>query len=155
MIVYVIGSMRNPNIPQIGNRLREAGYDVFEDWFSPGPQADQEWQQYEKVRGRSYREALRGHHARQVFEFDLHHLNRAHVGILVMPAGKSAHIELGYLIGQGKPAFVLFDGEPERYDIMYQFATDIFFTADELLNELKTYETQNFRRTVDHAPWNS
>ena len=151
MIVYVIGSMRNPRIPEIGNALREVGHEVFEDWFSPGPHADDEWQQYEKVRGRSYREALRGYHARHVFQFDKLHLDRAHAGVLVMPAGRSAHIELGYLIGQNKPGFVLFDGEPERYDIMYQFATEVCFTSEELLEELKTYDK---RRMVNLQPWN-
>ena len=38
-----------------------------------------------------------------------------------MPAGKSGHLELGYMIGQGKPCFVFFEEEPERWDVMHQF----------------------------------
>ena len=34
--IYIIGSLRNKNIPLIGNKLREAGFEVFDDWFSPG-----------------------------------------------------------------------------------------------------------------------
>jgi nucleoside 2-deoxyribosyltransferase len=49
-----------------------------------------------------------------------------------MPAGKSAHLELGYMIGRGKPCFVLFDEEPERWDVMYQFATAVCFSYEEL-----------------------
>ena len=99
--IYVIGSLRNPRITEVGNTLRAAGYDAFDEWHAGGPEADDEWRRYENDRGRHYKEALRGYHARNIFEFDLRHLNRADVGVLVMPAGRSGHLELGYLIGQG------------------------------------------------------
>ncbi|MCI0526606.1 MAG: hypothetical protein L0Y56_04020, partial [Nitrospira sp.] len=60
-VVYLIGSLRNPEIPHIGNRLREKGFEVFDDWFAGGKIADDEWQAYETVRGTSYRQALRGY----------------------------------------------------------------------------------------------
>ncbi len=158
-IVYVIGSLRNPRITEVGSALRTQGYEVFEDWHAGGPQADDEWQRYERERGRTYKDALTGYHAKHVFEFDLYHLNRAHVGVLVLPAGKSAHIELGYLVGQKKPTFVLFDGEPERYDVMYQFATAICFSTEELWKELAPLRAgaaeQQRQRTINARPWNS
>ena len=121
-VIYVIGSMRNPEVLRVAKMLRAAGFDVFDDWFSPGEQADDKWQEYERDRGRTYEEAINGFHAKHVFELDYNHLRRCHAAVLVMPAGKSAHIELGWVVGKGKPAFVLFDKEPERYDIMYRFA---------------------------------
>lgn len=130
--IYLIGSLRNPEIPRIGNYLREIGFNVFDDWFAGGKIADDEWQAYETVRGRPYDVALRGYAARHVFEFDLHHINSSDIGVLVLPAGKSGHLELGYMIGQGKPGYVLFDKEPERWDVMYNFATDVFFDLKEL-----------------------
>ena len=56
---------------------------------------------------------------------------------MIMPTGKSGHLELGWALGQGKRGYILFDKEPKRVDIMYQFATDIFFNFQELLTELK------------------
>jgi len=135
--VYLIGSLRNPEIPLIGNKLREQGYDVFDDWFAGGKIADDEWQAYETSRGREYGTALRGYAAEHVYNFDLHHLNRASVGVLVLPAGKSGHLELGFLAGQGKRTFVLFDKVPERWDVMYQFATNVAFSLDELIHQMK------------------
>ena len=32
--IYIIGSLRNPEIPLLGNDLRKLGLDVFDDWFS-------------------------------------------------------------------------------------------------------------------------
>lgn len=135
--VYLIGSLRNDSIPLVGNRLRESGYEAFDDWYGAGPEADDKWQEYENLRGRGYKEALAGRAAQTVFHFDKENLDRCDAGVLVLPAGKSGHIEFGYMAGRGKPAYVLFDKVPERYDVMYNFATDIFFSVDELLEGLK------------------
>lgn len=136
-VIYVIGSMRNPLVIDVAAQLRHVGFDVFDDWYAPGPEADDFWQSYAKHRGQTYKEALSDYHARHVFEFDKFHLDRAEVAVLVMPAGRSAHIELGYMVGQGKKAYVLFDTEPERYDIMYNFATGVCFSVPELLTTIK------------------
>jgi hypothetical protein len=133
---YVIGSLKNHNIPIIANLLRNIGLDAFDDWWAVGPEADDYWLTYERQRGRSYEEALLGYAARNTFNFDKHHIDHSDIGILVMPAGKSAHLELGYMAGRGKLTYVLFDKEPERYDVMYQFADKVFFDTAALLTHL-------------------
>lgn len=130
--IYLIGSLRSPTVPEIGNRLRGEGYDVFDDWHAAGPIADDSWQEYENIRGHTYIEALQGYAAKHVFAFDLFHLNRADAGVLVMPAGKSGHLELGFLAGKGKKTYILFNEVPERYDVMYQFAEGVFFDYSDL-----------------------
>lgn len=135
-VIYLIGSLRNENIPVMANKLRELEFEVFDDWFSPGPEADDFWRKYEKIRGSSYKQALNGWAGKHVFEFDKHHIDRSDIGVLYMPAGKSGHLELGYMLGKGKKCFILFDEEPERWDVMYQFATGICFSFDELKEEL-------------------
>jgi len=135
--IYIIGSLRNEKIPHIAKQLRELGFDVFDDWFSPGPEADEFWRKYEQVRGSTYKQALSNWAGKHVFEFDKFHIDRSQIGVLIMPAGKSGHLELGYMIGQGKPGFIFFEEEPERWDVMHQFATEICVTMDELKKELK------------------
>lgn len=136
-VLYLIGSLRNPAIPEIGNKIREAGWDVFDDWFAAGPEADDWWRTYEISREHSYKEALSGLAARHVFEFDRTHLNRSSAGVLALPAGKSGHLELGYLIGQGKPGYILLDKDYDRWDVMYQFATGIFDNLEELIGTIR------------------
>lgn len=131
MIIYLMGSLRNPDIPNTAATLRDWGHEVFDDWFAAGPEADDHWRLYEEGRGRSYIEALDGHAATNIFGLDYHHLNRAHAGVLQLPAGRSAHLELGYLLGQGKPGFILLD-DPDRWDVMYKFATAICLGFDDL-----------------------
>ena len=139
--LYLIGSLRNTAIPEIGKRLREeAGLDVFDDWWGAGPQADDCWKDYEEKRGRTYRDAIYGHAARNVFYFDLLHLQRCHAAMLVMPAGKSAHLELGWLLGKGREGYVIWpNGEPakDRWDVMYQFASGLFFSVEEAITYFK------------------
>jgi len=134
--IYLIGSLRNPKIIEIANKLRKLGFDVFDDWMAAGPEADDYWRDYEKARGHNYAEALKGHAARHVYNFDREHLEKADGGILALPAGKSGHLELGWLLGQGKPGYILLEGEPERFDVMYLFASGVFNTFEELADEL-------------------
>ena len=136
-MIYLIGSLRNPEIPKIGNKLREIGFEVFDDWYAPGPKADEYWQAYENGKGSTYKQALRGWAGKHIFEFDVAHLSRADIAILVLPAGKSGHLELGYIIGSGKPGFILMDGEPERWDVMYKFAHGVLHSFEELEEELE------------------
>lgn len=136
--VYVAGSLRNPQVPIVANMLRANGFEVFDDWYGTGPRADEHWQDYEKARGRSYKEALNGYAARNIFELDTTHIRRCQNFVLVLPTGKSGHMELGFAHGLGKKTYALFDGEPERYDVMYHFANrGVFFSAVELLEALK------------------
>lgn len=135
--IYIIGSMRNPQIPVVAGALRAIGWDAYDDWHSSGPESDDHWMAYEAARGRTYREALAGVHAQNVFDLDKRHLDRCDACVLVMPAGKSGHLELGYMRGRNKPGYILLAGEPERYDIMSLFATKIFTSLDEMVEALR------------------
>ncbi len=129
---YLIGSLRNTFVPQISKELRTTGVEIFDNWISVGPQADDFWKEYEQSKGLSYLEALDGYSAKHVYNFDKYHLDRSDFGVLVCPSGKSCHLELGYLIGQGKPGYILLDTEDIRWDVMYQFATCVFDKLSDL-----------------------
>lgn len=134
---YLIGSLRNPQVPVIANALRAVGLEVFDDWFGAGPEADDHWMAHEKGLGRSYGQALDAPAAWNVFRFDQRNILARDGVILAMPAGKSGHLEFGYAIGSGKPGYILFDQEPERWDVMYRFATGVYFSLPALIEELK------------------
>jgi hypothetical protein len=145
--VYLIGSLRNAEIPLIANTLRKEGFEVFDDWISPGPTTDDDWRDYEKTRGRTYVDALKGFHARHVFAFDKFHLERSDIAILVLPAGRSAHLELGWMLGKGKKGYILLDS-PDRWDIMMCFADGISTKLEEIVGMIKG-------QPVTHQPvWN-
>jgi len=139
--IYLIGSLRNELIPTLGNQLRNEGFDVFDDWYSVGPRADDHWKEYSVARGQTYKKALNSYAAQHVYEFDRFHLDRSDIGVMVHPAGKSCHLEVGYMSGQGKPTFIYWpDGEPsDRWDVMVQFTTPVF-SYDKLVEGLQYYK---------------
>jgi hypothetical protein len=150
-MIYLIGSLRNAEIPKIAYKLRARGIDVFDDWYAAGPNADDCWRDYERDRGHSFRDALAGAAARNVFHFDKRNLEASDGAILVCPAGKSGHLELGWILGQGKPGYILLDS-PDRWDVMYQFATLVTDNLDEIAEECLKYTT-NTTETHQQMPF--
>ena len=134
MKTYLIGSLHNPDIPVLGNYLREVGLEIFDSWHSAGPEADSYWKQYSEARGQTYSEALADYSAQHVFEFDKHHLDTSGAGVLAMPCGKSGWAEMGYLTGQGKPVFAYFDGIPaySNWDVMLNFTHSSYYDKESL-----------------------
>ena len=124
---YIVGSLRNPMIREAAKVLRDAGMEVFDDWHGCGPEADDHWKTYEKDRGRTYIQALGGKLAGHAFEFDKSNLDEADTVVLILPAGKSGHLELGYAAGRGKDTFIVLepDRDEDRWDLMYKFATKV------------------------------
>lgn len=135
--VYIAGSLRNPKIPQVGNAIRAAGVDAFDDWYAVGPEADDRWKDYEKGRGRSYADALNGHAAANTFDFDKTHLDQCKAAVMVLPAGRSAHLELGYMAGRKMLTYILLEEEIDRWDVMYLFTDGVFTDIDLLITQLK------------------
>ena len=135
--LYIVGSLRNDNIPKVASYVRlHADIEVFDDWYAAGPEADDYWRTYELNRGRNYEEALAGRAATNTFRYDKSNLDRCDACVLVLPAGKSGHLELGYFIGCGKPGYILLDADYDRWDVMYRFATKVVRTPDQLIHEL-------------------
>lgn len=131
-MIYVSGSLRNKNIPQIANDLaRLAKEDTFADWFAAGPEADDYWKLYEESQGRDYISALKAPAAQNVFNFDLKHMDKSRGMMLVLPAGKSAHLELGVMRGWNRPTAILLD-RPDRWDVMYNFVDLVSTDLEEI-----------------------
>lgn len=142
-VIYIIGSLRNKNVPVVSRVLRRlTGFEIFDSWYAPGPHADDYWRRYEMGKGISYKEALNGWAAKHIFEFDTYHLSRADAVVMIMPCGKSGHLEFGWAIGRGKPGYILFEKEPKRWDVMVQFCTEVFFDVKSLVTCLKTIKPE-------------
>ncbi len=136
---YIIGSLRNPEIPAIHRRLAYAGLVPFSEWFAAGPEADDRWRDYETALGTSYRVALELPHARTVFDFDRDHQRISHAALLVNPTGRSGHLELGVMIGEGKPGYILLSGKEDRWDVMYRYATLVTDELDEIVTHYRKW----------------
>ena len=136
MKIYVASSWRNEERQQaVVKRLREIGHEVY-DFRQPTEgdngfhwtEIDPNWKQWTPAEFRNH--LLSDPIAESGFAKDFAAMEWADAFVLVMPCGRSAHLELGWAAGARKPTIVLLsDGEPE---LMYRMATHICVDLVEL-----------------------
>lgn len=144
--IYVIGSLRNPAISEVVDFLRaETIYKVNDDWRASPRNADDNWRDYEKNRGRTYIEALYSPFAVGIVEVDRKLLVAAEIVILVLPSGPSAHIEIGLAEGLGKVTLVYRPAnvEFERWEVMHGLLDSVVESLGELLEKVKEREARD------------
>lgn len=136
--IYVASSWRNQRQPEVVEALRKRGHEVY-DFRNPTEgdkgfqwsEIDQDWKTWDM---NTYREALDHPIAVSGFRNDWNAMEWADTGILVMPCGRSAHLEAGYFVGAKKDLVILLsDGEPE---LMYKMASAVCLNMDEVLDFL-------------------
>ena len=132
--VYVASSWRNTEQPAVVGMLRDAGCDVY-DFRNPEPgdtgfswsKIDPDWQLWTT---RAFREVLEHPIAKAGFAKDMRALEWCDLCVLVLPCGRSAHLELGWACGASKRTAVLLrPGEPE---LMYRMVDELFVHAHDL-----------------------
>lgn len=122
--VYVASSWRNPLYPGVIATLRAAGIEHY-DFRNPHGGTGFSWDQVggtpfsraEKVS--TYLEMIDHPRAIEGFTADMDALKAADTVVLVLPCGKSAHLELGWAVGAGKRTAILLE-EPVEPDLMYR-----------------------------------
>jgi hypothetical protein len=138
MKVYVASSWRNQRFDSVVKTVIEAGHAVY-DFKHPSPEydgfhwsrIDPNWKEWSPEQ---FRAALGHKIARNGFEMDMNALRWCDTCFLVMPCGRSAHLELGWAAGAGKQTIILLeDGEPE---LMYGMSHYLCIDMDEVLNAL-------------------
>lgn len=109
--IYVASSWRNPDQPSIVSLLRVDGHEVY-DFRHPEPgdngfhwsEIDPEWTHWTAER---YVAALDHPIAVAGYGKDFAAMEWADTFVLVLPCGRSAHLELGWATGAGKRTAIL------------------------------------------------
>jgi hypothetical protein len=139
--IYVAASWRTPRQPQVVNALRAQGHDVY-DFRQPAPgnngfhwsQVAPHWDREARLPAAEYIMTLSSHpRCSEGFLFDLNALEDADGLVLVMPAGRSAHLELGYAVGAGKKTAILLEDPIDGPDLMHLCADKLTKSVDEVL----------------------
>ena len=143
MKIYVASSWRNSYQQFVVADLRQAGYEVY-DFKHPAQgnagfhwsEIDPNWQGWST---QQYREALKHEYAQFGFNRDFDAMKGADACVLVLPCGRSAHLEAGWMKGAGKKVVALIPPgckiEPE---LMYNLLDGVAFDMPEVLAMLKT-----------------
>jgi len=139
--IYAASSWRNEDQPFIVEQLRRAGHEVYDFRNPPNgvggfawSQIDPDWQSWS---ARRYRELLTTSPiAASGFVSDLRGMQWADTCVLILPCGRSAHLEAGWFCGQGKRCIVL-TRDGEEPELMALLATDICISIDEVIGILR------------------
>ena len=139
--IYVASSWRNENQPQLVKRLREDGHQVydFRNPFNGVPgfawsEIDPNWESWSASK---YRELLTTNPiAARGFVSDMRAMQWADTCVLLLPCGRSAHLEAGWFCGQGKRTIIL-TRDGEEPELMALLATDICISFEEVITALK------------------
>lgn len=145
--VYVASSWRNVAIyPVVVEAIRAMGFQVY-DFKNPGEgkrgfswgevarswgQPDEHWKKWTK---QEYLDALETPIAQHGFKNDMEALQACDICVLVLPCGRSAHLEAGWATGAGKKTLVLW-AEGEEAELMNKMHHKVCGSIDELLYEL-------------------
>lgn len=140
--VYVASSWRNLLQQGVVHTLRAAGIPCY-DYKAPAPGEDgfrwseinPAWQGWTPAQ---WREALAHPVAQRGYARDRDALHRADCGVLVLPCGRSAHLEAGYLAGRGVPVYTLAvePCEPELMALLLGPPENVCTSVVELLGRL-------------------
>ena len=128
MKIYVASSWRNAHQPLVVESIAEWGFEVY-DFRNPPhgkggfawSQIDPDWQRWTPSQ---WRDALDHELARDGYASDLGGMEWADACVLVLPSGRSSHLEAGWMAGRGKPVCV-FAPEPVEPDLMVKLCDEV------------------------------
>ena len=136
--IYLATSWRNTHQPWLVQLLRQHGHDVY-DFRNPPHSTGFQWSDIGLTlpcTAEDYRSALLSHpRAAQGFHADFSAMRWADTGLLVLPSGRSALLELGWMSGAGKRTIILTQ-DGEEPELMALLADTICISVDEVLEVL-------------------
>lgn len=141
MRIYVASSWRNTYQPLVVRYLREVGHEVY-DFRNPPGGSGFAWSDispdWENWTNEQYRHiVLNNPIASHGFISDKRAMEWADACVLVLPCGRSAHLEAGWFCGQGKRCVIYIpSGEKVEPELMNLLATDICLDINEVFSAL-------------------
>ena len=159
MNIYVASSWRNDFQPATVRALAEAGHRVY-DFRHPGvDDSDFHWSGISKGwRGWSlvdFVKALRHDLAVDGFDKDMTGMLIADACVMVLPCGRSAHLEAGWFVGKGRKLYIyvpqdLSDrGDLWEAELMYKMADGIFNNIDDIIEKLGETTIQSVEKSLE------
>ncbi|WP_276199019.1 hypothetical protein [Chelatococcus sp. XZ-Ab1] len=138
--IYAASSWRNPYQPMVVEHLRMHGHEVYDFRNPPNgvpgfawSEIDPDWQAWS---AELYRHLLTTHPiAARGFLNDLRGMQWADTCLLILPCGRSAHLEAGWFCGQGKRCIILTQ-DGEEPELMALLANDICISIPEVIEKL-------------------
>jgi|SRR5882762_5032650 len=135
MKIYVASSWRNEFQPAVVEVLRSMGHEVY-DFRNPTEgnngfawsDIDQDWISWTSEQ---YKKALSHPVAEAGFKFDFDAMKWADTCVIVLPCGRSANTEAGWMKGAGKKVFV-YQPIKQEPELMYKIFDGILTSIEDI-----------------------
>lgn len=138
--IYVASSWRNQYYSEVVTRLREAGHEVYDFRNPPHGGNGFHWTDIDENAPNwtfeQYAEGLHHPKAERQFSADIDALNWADTCVLVLPCGRSAHTEAGWLAGAGKKV-IAYIPEMIEPELMYKLFSAVCNDIESILKCLQ------------------
>lgn len=145
MFIYIASSWRNKIHEEVVKRIHEH-FDLY-DYRQPSKEdkgfnwesVDINWKNWtfdEYIQGLNTKEANHG------FTLDFNAIKKANVCVLLLPSGRSAHLEAGYFIGAGKK-LIIYTEDMQEPELMYKMTEYITNNINQVIEWLY-YISKNF-----------
>lgn len=135
MKIYVASSWRNEFQQKVVEILRSMGHEVYDFKNPPHGRGGFAWsdidENWEAWTTNGYRDALNDPIAIAGFNSDFDGMKWADCCVMVLPCGRSANTEAGWMKGAGKMVYV-FSPEKQEPELMYKIYDGIISSFDEL-----------------------
>lgn len=137
--IYVASSWRNEHYAEVVEKLREAGFDVYDFRNPPSGDPGFKWscvsEDYMNWSPQEYRENLNHPKAVRQFGNDIEAMESCDACVLVLPCGRSAHTEAGWFAGKGKRT-IAYIPERQEPELMYKLFDGVCCSIEEVIEAL-------------------
>ena len=134
--IYVASSWRNKYYPEVVKLLKSHGFDVYDFRNPPDGKGgffwkdiDPDWNDWST---KDYIDNLHHPWAEYGFKRDIDAMRDADVCVLVLPCGRSAHSEAGWMAGEGKRV-IAFIPEKQEPELMYKLFENVTDSIEQLI----------------------
>jgi len=153
MKIYLASSWKNKKtVDHVAKELSNLGHEVdnFTDPFSGKFVFSWTELPQEILQDLNANTFLKDWRTQKAFEQDKEKIDRADAVVMIMPCGRSSHLELGYAAGKGKKTIIYYPGGfvKGEFETMYGFANVVTSCIEDIQMELESHVDEK-RRFVD------
>lgn len=139
MKIYLASSWKMKNVVlEMHGVLKDAGHEVDAFCDSSNGRISFNWSELLDIMKKEgsdisqldAKEMMKHWRVKKAFQEDKKYIEWADVLIMLMPCGRSSHLEAGYAAGMGKKMYIVGGFENGEFDTMYGFADGMFDYSD-------------------------
>lgn len=155
--IYLASSWRNSYQPDMVSTLRNAGHEVYDFRNPPHGKGGFSWSQvdpaWQSWTPEAYHQALGHPIAQEGFNADKEGMEWADTCVLLLPCGRSAHIEAGWFAGKPFCELHVLQLDHQEPELMYLLADGIHSSLNDLLAALTKDVPTLYPRPTEDVTW--